>query len=161
MEYIISKIYDLLKETNNLIEFEEQVHLLMYDTFADLVGEVFSQLDKVVKQEKQTEHWTVERCDEKSLQFTFGHVRYRRTLMYDQEGQAHYPLDRWLGFRKHQRYSPLVEIKVAELASESTYRESSRILKEWTDRKSTRLNSSHVAISYAVFCLKKKKSTQQ
>src|SRR5439155_15710417 len=28
---------------------------------------------------------------------------------------------------------------------------------EWPDRKSTRLNSSHVAISYAVFCLKKKK----
>src|SRR5207249_7724930 len=29
------------------------------------------------------------------------------------------------------------------------------------DRKSTRLNSSHVSISYAVFCLKKKKNTQQ
>src|SRR5690349_11996232 len=28
------------------------------------------------------------------------------------------------------------------------------------DRKSTRLNSSHVEISYAVFCLKKKKTTQ-
>src|SRR5439155_24085803 len=28
------------------------------------------------------------------------------------------------------------------------------------DRKSTRLNSSHVAISYAVFCLKKKKTQQ-
>src|SRR5690625_5371701 len=27
------------------------------------------------------------------------------------------------------------------------------------DRKSTRLNSSHVAISYAVFCLKKKRYT--
>src|SRR5437660_9427669 len=27
---------------------------------------------------------------------------------------------------------------------------------ETADRKSTRLNSSHVAISYAVFCLKKK-----
>src|SRR5699024_11427867 len=27
-----------------------------------------------------------------------------------------------------------------------------------TDRKSTRLNSSHVSISYAVFCLKKKKN---
>src|SRR5436309_7148877 len=26
----------------------------------------------------------------------------------------------------------------------------------WRDRKSTRLNSSHVKISYAVFCLKKK-----
>src|SRR5690625_5729602 len=29
------------------------------------------------------------------------------------------------------------------------------------DRKSTRLNSSHVAISYAVFCLKKKKYTTE
>src|SRR5690625_7651152 len=28
------------------------------------------------------------------------------------------------------------------------------------DRKSTRLNSSHVAISYAVFCLKKKKHNE-
>src|SRR2546426_5865823 len=28
---------------------------------------------------------------------------------------------------------------------------------EATDRKSTRLNSSHLVISYAVFCLKKKK----
>src|SRR5256885_12657717 len=27
------------------------------------------------------------------------------------------------------------------------------------DRKSTRLNSSHLVISYAVFCLKKKKNT--
>src|SRR5688572_31910321 len=30
---------------------------------------------------------------------------------------------------------------------------------EGTDRKSTRLNSSHSQISYAVFCLKKKKKT--
>src|SRR2546426_5874494 len=29
-----------------------------------------------------------------------------------------------------------------------------------TDRKSTRLNSSHLVISYAVFCLKKKKNAQ-
>src|SRR5690625_5746158 len=34
------------------------------------------------------------------------------------------------------------------------------IADEVEDRKSTRLNSSHVAISYAVFCLKKKKQQQ-
>src|SRR5690625_6848995 len=33
--------------------------------------------------------------------------------------------------------------------------------KERIDRKSTRLNSSHVAISYAVFCLKKKKNKER
>src|SRR2546422_1672224 len=32
---------------------------------------------------------------------------------------------------------------------------------EGADRKSTRLNSSHGYISYAVFCLKKKKKTEQ
>src|SRR5690625_6571112 len=33
----------------------------------------------------------------------------------------------------------------------------SKVVHMEEDRKSTRLNSSHVAISYAVFCLKKKK----
>src|SRR5437868_12918868 len=33
----------------------------------------------------------------------------------------------------------------------------SSVARNQTDRKSTRLNSSHVSISYAVFCLKKKK----
>src|SRR5439155_16774241 len=35
----------------------------------------------------------------------------------------------------------------------------SRLAQGLLDRKSTRLNSRHVAISYAVFCLKKKKTT--
>src|SRR5699024_11584722 len=34
-------------------------------------------------------------------------------------------------------------------------------LKVISDRKSTRLNSSHVSISYAVFCLKKKNNNHQ
>src|SRR5438876_12430608 len=33
--------------------------------------------------------------------------------------------------------------------------------KTWKDRKSTRLNSSHPSISYAVFCLKKKNDKVQ
>src|SRR5690242_7418802 len=32
---------------------------------------------------------------------------------------------------------------------------------DWSDRKSTRLNSSHMSISYAVFCLKKKKTNRK
>src|SRR5256885_12777878 len=32
-------------------------------------------------------------------------------------------------------------------------------VRTFIDRKSTRLNSSHLVISYAVFCLKKKKNT--
>src|SRR5207253_9017895 len=41
-------------------------------------------------------------------------------------------------------------------ASDFLCRVPGRFLRPIQDRKSTRLNSSHVAISYAVFCLKKK-----
>src|SRR5438270_2553421 len=37
-------------------------------------------------------------------------------------------------------------------------RRASRVMGKDSDRKSTRLNSSHSQISYAVFCLKKKKN---
>src|SRR3989449_8198505 len=40
-------------------------------------------------------------------------------------------------------------------------RERVRVARALGDRKSTRLNSSHGYISYAVFCLKKKKDTLQ
>src|SRR5258707_7601556 len=41
--------------------------------------------------------------------------------------------------------------------AESIALEKFRIRQKLSDRKSTRLNSSHANISYAVFCLKKKK----
>src|SRR5690348_13322917 len=42
-----------------------------------------------------------------------------------------------------------------QAVKEGTFKEAAR------DRKSTRLNSSHPSISYAVFCLKKKKKKQE
>src|SRR5207249_9867334 len=48
--------------------------------------------------------------------------------------------------------------RVAEAAGSKVTRLTSTMLElqDTKDRKSTRLNSSHVSISYAVFCLKKK-----
>src|SRR5699024_12223099 len=48
--------------------------------------------------------------------------------------------------------APLGRASVGGRATEGAQRE---------DRKSTRLNSSHVSISYAVFCLKKKKKVRE
>src|SRR5690554_7579519 len=71
-------------------------------------------------------------------------------------------------------YLPLLEAnvsvvtanKIASSSSYGHYRKLKTTAREKgvkfffeTDRKSTRLNSSHVRISYAVFCLKKKKDT--
>src|SRR3712207_8076182 len=57
------------------------------------------------------------------------------------------------------------EIQLAQLLNskgekEDDIKEPTTPLQEMpTDRKSTRLNSSHANISYAVFCLKKKRTT--
>src|SRR5690625_1292124 len=58
---------------------------------------------------------------------------------------------------------PYQELDAAGLAPSPTARTTAAVLTAvfavgtLLDRKSTRLNSSHVAISYAVFCLKKKR----
>src|SRR3712207_7940056 len=55
---------------------------------------------------------------------------------------------------RHQRHDGLGELKQAAQVHAHDLVE--RALLDLQDRKSTRLNSSHANISYAVFCLKKK-----
>src|SRR5690349_23409913 len=63
--------------------------------------------------------------------------------------------------RPHQRPRPVANSPPSPSTARHTARRPSSTSgtppTEPVDRKSTRLNSSHVEISYAVFCLKKKK----
>src|SRR5256885_7424745 len=61
---------------------------------------------------------------------------------------------RWRKLGTAQRHAP-----APALAAHTHRRGKRRRLKQ--DRKSTRLNSSHLVISYAVFCLKKKKGASR
>src|SRR2546430_7569799 len=58
------------------------------------------------------------------------------------------PISRWDGSERADRH----RLAVAHLAGDDARHQL------FLDRKSTRLNSSHSQISYAVFCLKKKKN---
>src|SRR5256885_12817464 len=58
-------------------------------------------------------------------------------------------------------YQPIERrLEVTRAILEELSRHAGITLPKWRDRKSTRLNSSHLVISYAVFCLKKKKKQQ-
>src|SRR5688572_28187996 len=65
---------------------------------------------------------------------------------------------------EHHNWNPMTIAKLQHATrgdSYSTFKEFSALANDETrrqDRKSTRLNSSHSQISYAVFCLKKKKT---
>src|SRR5258707_10679182 len=53
-----------------------------------------------------------------------------------------------------------VKTRIREIASLLLIERIRKRMNLTSDRKSTRLNSSHANISYAVFCLKKKNNTQ-
>src|SRR5690625_1429978 len=66
----------------------------------------------------------------------------------------------WLASR-NVRLVPTRAQSVAEMALDFVrVNIAEEVIGKKRDRKSTRLNSSHVAISYAVFCLKKKTKTK-
>src|SRR5436309_7831206 len=71
------------------------------------------------------------------------------------------PLGPPAGGRAAWRLKPYPGVTVEAPASSSAARITDGDPRIRLDRKSTRLNSSHVKISYAVFCLKKKKKTHE
>src|SRR5690625_1482256 len=90
-----------------------------------------------------------------SIVSVWGQQRYTIRLWMDPDLLAAYdltPQDVHEALRSENIELPSGIIRGDDM--EMTIRTMGRI-----DRKSTRLNSSHVAISYAVFCLKKKKNT--
>src|SRR5207253_3019478 len=74
------------------------------------------------------------------------------TLLCRKIAKGRFTLDLRSGRTHHLLVSTVTGIAPFVSYIRTLYRDS----KNGADRKSTRLNSSHVAISYAVFCLKKK-----
>src|SRR5690625_5262520 len=132
MEKIISDIYLIIKKTENLIDLEEDMKTYMHQLLYGFICDLLTQIDCGMKEKKCNEGWTVVCSDDKTVNFTYGAVTFSHTSMKDKRGTSRHPLDEWLGLAKNQRYSPLVEIKVAEMVTEMDYRETARVLNEWT-----------------------------
>src|SRR5438874_6491224 len=81
------------------------------------------------------------------------------TLFRSVSSNAHVAFEQH--WRHRQRIRDVVEAAGKPVGRQSGLEREVEIEKiaDCIDRKSTRLNSSHVEISYAVFCLKKKKKT--
>src|SRR5699024_11226016 len=81
-----------------------------------------------------------------------------KTKIFGHRGaMGHYPENTMLGINKAQEMgADGIEIDVHLTKDKQVV-----VMHDEKDRKSTRLNSSHVSISYAVFCLKKKNTHKQ
>src|SRR5690606_39804321 len=82
--------------------------------------------------------------------------RWAKTAIYGALGYFIFPLDAIPDLAPMVGYTDDLGVLAAALTTVAFYINDD-IKARTRDRKSTRLNSSHVKISYAVFCLKKKK----
>src|SRR5690625_5928509 len=104
--------------------------------------------------------------DEHTAQFAFnasltGHLVLSTLHAKDALGTVHRLLE--MGIKPSDLQQSLIAVAALELlpinVNDTAVRRAAILELLDGDRKSTRLNSSHVAISYAVFCLKKKRTT--
>src|SRR5699024_11536281 len=80
---------------------------------------------------------------------------YLPTIFYAEHKSA----DEIYRILKHSDDDKFTDEEVNEQIKDIEQNENIKYNSEQIDRKSTRLNSSHVSISYAVFCLKQKRRT--
>src|SRR5699024_11859915 len=69
----------------------------------------------------------------------------------------HYSSSKKMVIAKNSTAQKFFEAFIEHLKNDHSQPKNKKTSSTESDRKSTRLNSSHVSISYAVFCLKKKK----
>lgn len=132
MKPIIPEIASILEQSSDMLSFWETLRVKMMGIIADQLGEFLEQLDQALVAYYKTYYgWKSERCDQRQFTCFFGPVTYRRHLMYDKNGNAHYPVDEAIGLKPRKRYSPDVMILGAELATAPgmTYRLASEATK--------------------------------
>src|SRR5256885_12596391 len=79
------------------------------------------------------------------------------TLFRSQQVTTSFAIDDWASWSPDTSETVFQSDRVSAVTG--TTRFQIYVMNADLDRKSTRLNSSHLVISYAVFCLKKKKTT--
>src|SRR5699024_12418148 len=90
----------------------------MYETFADLVSETFTHLNKVMKEKAREKKYLVECNDSRTIQFLFGAVTYQSTLFKDVlDNKSIYLLDKLFGYLIYLRFKQLIVDMVATFSS--------------------------------------------
>lgn len=130
MESIIAKIGGILEQSNDMLAFWESLRIEMNQWIAEQLGVFLEQLDEELTEYYKRNHgWRSERKDQRQFTCFFGTVTFKRHLMYDKRGRAHYPVDEAIGLKPRRRYSPDLMMMGAEVATAPgmTYRLASEL----------------------------------
>jgi len=122
MNQIITDITRILKDSNTLIDIELELESYFSTVMGEMVASALERVDLEVVQDYKENGWEIAGTEPRTISFSFGPVTYKRRRMRKKGEKSVLALDRTLGLKKHKRYTPLVGMKAAHLASDSVYR---------------------------------------
>src|SRR5699024_4855427 len=141
MDNIISEIVEIINNNPSLMDIEMAVETYFTEVLSQVFSRALERRSSDLILEYKEKGFEIDRIEERTVQFSFGPVVLKRRRMRKKGEKNIVPLDIAIGLEKHKRYSPLVEMKVVSLASDSVYRKASDAIELLTP-----LSISHGAI---------------
>ena len=100
----------------------KELHTWLTRLVMEKIGKTMEIIDGELAEKYKEKGYWVERRDKRSIQCVFGELVYQRRLMKAEGKRSVYPLDKELGIEAYQRNTAYMEWKIAQVASQSTYR---------------------------------------
>ena len=122
MNEIVADIIEIIKGASNEIELEHRVWHYINEKVCHKFVEALESIDHELVTEYEQKGYHSQRSDSRTVYGMFGAITYRRHHMKREGEPGFYPLDRELGFEKHQRFTPYFQYNVAKVAAHSVYR---------------------------------------
>ena len=122
MNEIVADIVEIIKGAPNEIEAEHKVWRYLNKKVCQKFAEALESIDRELVSEYEQKGYRSQRSDSRTVYGMFGAITYRRHHMKREGEPGFYPLDRELGFEKHQRFTPYFQYNVAKVAAHSVYR---------------------------------------
>ena len=122
MDPIVAEIIEIIKKMADSISREKELHIWLTKIVMEKIGKAMEIIDGELAEKYKEKGYWVERRDKRSIQCVFGELVYQRRLMKAEGKRSVYPLDKELGIEAYQRNTTYMEWKIAQVASQSTYR---------------------------------------
>lgn len=113
----INNVLEALDHRQNTLELEYAIFHLIMSFACAIIGVLFEYIDEQFYESVKGQGYQVERRDERTINFLFGMVTFKRRRIRKPGEKGFYLLDRRLGFPKGKRYSGAVIKAAAELST--------------------------------------------
>ena len=148
IEHLKNKLDEVEENPDaDITEFTKQLNEDLNELGRKITRATLENKDKEIcnSEERLIEGWSVEHKDNnKSLITVFGEIEYERRYYRDKEGNYSYLVDDLFGIENKQRMTPLVESKLVELSSETSYAKSGeKAVEDVTISDTTVMNKVH------------------